>query len=96
MLVLVNQMSRFARGYMKLSICEEMLNRSLGMVTGVELSWKISGIRRSCVFIARKCHSYAMRFGNYEARSCVLLLLGINGGFVGDDMADVDDHDQVL
>jgi len=36
-----------------------------------------------------------MRFGKYEARSCVLLP-GINGGFVGGDVADVDDHDQVL
>lgn len=53
------------------------------------------GIRRSCVFVARKCHSCAMRFGKYEARSCVLLP-GINGGFVGGDVADVDDHDQVL
>jgi len=26
--------------YIKLSIGEDILNRSLGMVTGVELSWK--------------------------------------------------------
>ena len=43
------------------------------------------------MFVARKCHSYTDCFGNYAARSDVLLV-GINGVLVGDDVADVDDR----